>query len=968
MSQAKRYDVDALKSALAIEDLIGDYNVELKRHGAELRGLCPFHKERTPSFTVTPSTGLYYCMGCGAGGDHIKFLMDWHGLGFKDAAAKLAEITGQVANDNTEPATKRKGKRKSAPVEKPKWEKQAYAPEPAPPAPETLFVVRGGTQGHAPVVASWAYRDGEGRVIGHACRVEFEREDGTTGKDVIPVTWQVNIETGECRWRQGAFAEPRPLYGADLLAQHPDWQVIIVEGEKTADAARRMLADMPIAVVTWPGGCKAVERANWALLAGRKAVAWPDCDSQRYNESHERAGEMKPYLEQPGMAAMLRIAELAEEHGFELRIVAVPEPGEIADGWDLADGEAEGWNGERVISELRARLATPEELSSRGEPPGDEESGDDETAPEQDPDGGHEPADEPETSGKKEKKPRRPPPGVDDIDPDQMPVRPLGYNHGRYYYLSARQRQVHEYQTSHHTSTGLMQLAPLGYWSNSFAYGQQMKGEHWQAAIDALMRMCERQGIFDTSIIRGRGCWIDQDRLVMNLGNRLLVDGDEMPVDRIDSTMIYEAGPRLGGPRAAPLPVDKARRVLDIAKRFNWEMPASAALLAGWIVLAPLCGALGWRPHVWLTGGTGTGKTTILNDFVAPLMAGMELQVQGNSTEAGIRQGLRADARPVLFDESEQNDEREEGRVQNILSLIRQSSSESQSRTLKGTTTGKHLEFHIRSMFCLASIQVGIKRQADHTRISVLSLYGTSQVPADQLEEHQARWLETERMLAELRADEDFAGRLMARSVTMFETIKANMRTLIRVAAREFKSQRLGDQYGTLLAGAAALINDGPISEEAALKFIRMFDWTTFHEPSREDESADCVAAIMQTELQVEFERGHETRTIGELVAIAAEGMSRDGVSPSDANTYLGRYGIKVTRPIASPPKVLVANKSMKLQRALRGQPFATDWRSYLRRLPGATTHQVAVRFCEGHVSRAVEIPLQVALPPAPGS
>lgn len=972
MNQHDRIDVDALKGAITLEDLItgSPYSVKLDKHGSELRGLCPFHDERTPSFTVTPSTQLYYCMGCGAGGDHIKFLMDWHGEGFLDAAARLADLTGQAANDNRAPATKRKSKRKAEP-EKPKWEKLTHAPDDAPPPPESLRVLRDGKWTDTPVVAAWAYRDAEGRLAGYTCRVEFERKDGTRGKDVIPLTWQASTETGECRWRQGAMIEPRPLYGAELLAAHPDWQVINVEGEKAADAGRRLLAGMPIVVTTWAGGCKAVDRADWSQLRGRKVVGWPDCDSQGYNERHERAGELRPYLEQPGMAAMLRIAELSDPNGFVMRIVAVPQPGEIADGWDLADAEAEGWTGERVLEELRARLATAEDLrdgigeaeASSGADPATSTS---EAASDQGADGWPETETDKKPSTRKEKPPKRPPPRPDEIDDDAMPMRALGYNHGRYYYLSQRQRQVHEYQKSDHSTNGMLQLAPLGFWEASFAYSGRMKGEHWQAAVDAAMRLCERQGIFDTSIIRGRGCWIDQDRLAINLGNRLVVDGEAMPVDKIDSTMIYEAGARLAGPQGDPLRVEEARRVLEIAKRFNWEMPASAALLAGWIVLAPLCGALKWRPHVWLTGGTGTGKTTIMNDFVAPLMAGMELGVQGNSTEAGIRQGLRADARPVLFDESEQNDEREESRIQNVLSLIRQSSSESQSRTLKGTTTGKHLEFHIRSMFCLASIQVGIKRQADHTRISVLSLYGTGQVPADQLEAHQAKWLDTERMLAELREDEAFAGRLMARAVSMFSTIRANMRTLIRVAAREFRSQRLGDQYGTLLAGAASLVNDGTISDEQALKFIRLFDWSTFHEASREDESSDCIAAIMQIQERIELDRGSETCTVGEMIAIVSEGMGRDSIGVGDAVTHLGRMGIKVNRAIASAATVLISNKSDRLKRELRGQPYGIDWRSYLRRLPGAKVYPVAVRFSAGLVQRAIEVPLHVALPPAP--
>lgn len=966
MSAQPRIDVDGLKARITLEDLIRSCGVELKKHGSELRALCPFHHEKTASFTVTPSTQLYYCMGCGAGGDHIHFLRERYGLGFKDAARRLAEIGGGMipANDNVRPL------RRIERQEKPNPWQRSPAPNHAPPCPDSLRILRGGEWTETAVVAAWPYRNRAGELLGYTCRVEFDRPDGTRAKDVIPLTWQVNTETGEEKWRQGALDKPRPLYGAELLDAHPDANIILVEGEKAADATRRLLDGRPFLVLTWAGGCKAVDHADWSALAGRKVVGWPDCDSQR-----DRDGNLRPYLEQPGMAAMLRIAELLAEHGVDMRIVAVEDPDTIADGWDLADGEAEGWDGARVMAEIRTRIATADELRERhpveaddGPPPADPGTTPSTTESEPPPAVEHvEPSKKAETSTtRKESRdddmPPPSPPGPDDLD-DAMPVRALGYNHGRYYYLSAKQRQVHEYTAQSHGPAGLMQLAPLSFWQQTFAYGDKMKGEHWHAATDALIRRCERKGVFDTGILRGRGCWVDGDRMVINLGNRLIVDGEETDTDRIASSYIYEAGAKLNGPGDEPLTVKEAHRVLDLAKRFNWEMPASAALLAGWVVLAPLCGALPWRPHVWLTGGSGTGKTTILERFVVPMLAGTELQVQGNSTEAGIRQTLRADARPVVFDESEQNDDREEQRIQNVLSLIRQASSDGQSRTLKGTTTGKQLEFHIRSMFCLSSVQVGMKRQADHTRMAVLALFGKNQVPAAEWDAFQDRWLETERMLAELRDTPDFGSRLMARSVKMADVIRQNIRTLVRVAAREFKSQRLGDQYGTLLAGAATLMYDHPITEEGALKFIRLFDWSTYHEAANEDESSDALTGIMQVQVRCEIERGSVMLTAGELVSIVADNTTRDGVSPSDASGHLGRMGLKVKRGIVGKDAgLLVANKSEQLAKALRGQPWAADWRSYLRRLPGAKPHSVPITFTPGYSARATFIPIEQVL------
>ncbi|UYI91465.1 MAG: DNA primase [Oscillospiraceae bacterium] len=76
-----------------IEDVISTY-VTLKRRGATLVGLCPFHNEKTPSFTVYPATQSFYCFGCGAGGDAITFLKKIENLDYLDAVKTLAQRAG----------------------------------------------------------------------------------------------------------------------------------------------------------------------------------------------------------------------------------------------------------------------------------------------------------------------------------------------------------------------------------------------------------------------------------------------------------------------------------------------------------------------------------------------------------------------------------------------------------------------------------------------------------------------------------------------------------------------------------------------------------------------------------------------------------------------------------------------------------------------------------------------------------
>lgn len=87
-------DIAEVREKARIDDVISAYVTLKSAGGGNLKGLCPFHDERSPSFNVTPSRGMYHCFGCGAGGDVIKFVMELDGLGFTETVERLAEKTG----------------------------------------------------------------------------------------------------------------------------------------------------------------------------------------------------------------------------------------------------------------------------------------------------------------------------------------------------------------------------------------------------------------------------------------------------------------------------------------------------------------------------------------------------------------------------------------------------------------------------------------------------------------------------------------------------------------------------------------------------------------------------------------------------------------------------------------------------------------------------------------------------------
>jgi DNA primase len=90
MGQIPDEFVETLRQRIDIIDVVGEY-VQLRRSGRSYVGLCPFHNERSPSFSVSPDRQMYYCFGCGAGGTVIRFVMDIEGMTFAETVVRLAE-------------------------------------------------------------------------------------------------------------------------------------------------------------------------------------------------------------------------------------------------------------------------------------------------------------------------------------------------------------------------------------------------------------------------------------------------------------------------------------------------------------------------------------------------------------------------------------------------------------------------------------------------------------------------------------------------------------------------------------------------------------------------------------------------------------------------------------------------------------------------------------------------------------
>lgn len=521
----------------------------------------------------------------------------------------------------------------------------------------------------------------------------------------------------------------------------------------------------------------------------------------------------------------------------------------------------------------------------------------------------------------------------------------LGYDEDDYFFFHHGKKQILVRTARAFSDTGLIELAPVNWWEECFPAGNG--GIDKKAACNWLFRTADARGIYDMSRVRGRGAWVDKGRYVFHHGDRLTVDGETTGITRIQSSYVYPMAQRMPEPAENMLTAEEGRHLLEVSKMVRWSMPASAALLAGWAMLAPICGALRWRPHIWLTGAAGSGKSTVQRDFVAALTRNISVYAQGESTEAGIRQRLKGDARPVLMDEAESNDEKSKARMEAILATIRQASTESEAETLKGTVSGQSMRFCIRSMFCLASINTNLGNKADVDRLAKLVVRPPARDGST--EEH---WKKLSEELHKISTDETLSSRLLARALKLLPNILKNVEVFTRAAAKFFGSQRDGDQFGTMLAGAWSLCRDDVANDAQAEKMIGQYEWKEHIEDHDQNDAERALGHVLDAKIRV---GSVGELSVYELIRECSSIHRLDLLPSKDADAALRRHGIRVE----IKDNLLMFGTSVKsLKDLVAKSSYATDLRGQLLRLDGADRRDNKPLKFNGHNSKVVTIPL----------
>lgn len=523
------------------------------------------------------------------------------------------------------------------------------------------------------------------------------------------------------------------------------------------------------------------------------------------------------------------------------------------------------------------------------------------------------------------------------------PFRILGHYAGRYYFLPRDGGQIVDYTAlSLGSLSNLLTLAPLEYWE--LHYPGEKSGVKTPWAADALITECHSAGLFDPRDIRGRGAWHDDGRIILHRGSSLLVDGKETQLVDIRSRYFYQLERDLEIPYDAPLSCDDAKRgILAICNSLAWDNPQYASLLAGWLALAPICGVLDWRPHIWITGTRGSGKSYI-QDHIVPMLGKTCIRVQGCSTEAGIRQLLQSDALAVSFDEAESDDEKAAANINRVLELARQASSSDGGVIAKGSSSGQAQTFDIRSMFCVSSINVGIQRAADASRVTIMQLGKPLVGPEGvahfrELQAETATWCRGQRARA-----------FVARSVRMASVIRQSAEVFINALTANRATKRNADQIGTLWAGWWSLTSDSPATEEDAKYLAMDYDIEAVTPDESTSDEMQFLEYLMSMVIQCET-RAPDGKPVNSRRAIR-DIINRCIDGESGMDEALQRIGL---RCLDGNGGLFIASSNTELSKLLRGTQWSNDWNRFARRIEGVTRESV----CRIHrkITRGVSVP-----------
>lgn len=518
---------------------------------------------------------------------------------------------------------------------------------------------------------------------------------------------------------------------------------------------------------------------------------------------------------------------------------------------------------------------------------------------------------------------------------DGFPFLCLGYDKASYYFLPRRTRVVHQITMGSFRNSQMLELAELSWWGNQGMITDQ--GSLKQAPAQELLITAQHQvGFFDPKTLRGAGVWRDAGGVVLNDGRRIVtMDRRSLRYDDYPSSFVYVPSQvgfgEMHGDQSTD--ADGARlEALFFAQVF--EEKSMAVLMMGWCLLACFGGILKWRPHGWLTGRKGTGKSWVWEHIIEPIVGDFAHKGSAKDSEAGVRWSLDQDARPALFAEMEPKTDSARARISGILELARNASDDSSGRVNISQAGGGTKTFHLRSMFLFNSKNLPEEDAAIKSRILQFELKSGVDMAR--------KIAESKRILDGGLMDDP--GRFRRRIFHALPRIIADIEYIRQHYRDAFGEQRAVDQVAPLLAAAWAVQSTKPVSDSG----VWIDNWIAelAVEGKRVEEDEDTfIRHLLGSVLKTD---ANKSRTVAELL-IRAAGDIENPAGDQESEDLLERYGLGLKRTSRSTPwKLCIATNSAALAGLFARTPYASGYGAQVRRHPLAEDEQAKVGGTKG--------------------
>lgn len=519
----------------------------------------------------------------------------------------------------------------------------------------------------------------------------------------------------------------------------------------------------------------------------------------------------------------------------------------------------------------------------------------------------------------------------------KFPFQFLGVNSGYYYFLQNESEQIFKVKEGSLNNGSLLHLASLEFWSENFGYetkaGQRIS---WINAQDMIIRESNKMPAFDYNKIRGRGIWQEKDYLIIHTGNKLVFGEKEIDIkDYSVNGHIYERMPRLN------LNIIKSEisdfelyMVKDCIDNLSIQSELEKIFFTGWCVLAPFCGALEWRPHIWITGPAGSGKTAILKMIVHKMLGDFCLYAEGDSTGAGIIQNIKNDSFSVIHDEVDK------GHIDNLkfeLEIAR-SSSYAGGNLFKGTADQSGKRYNYNIMFCLSSINHILEKKSDRSRFSIINITKNLKIKWKDFKHEIISTFKSER-----------CEKIRSRFFYNWKIVRESIDNFRDECGISLGDQRLGDQIGTLLAGYCLLYDMKEYKTEEIKRICEKYRIMKIENEDTVTDELELLMKIFTTKIRyIGYENKIEDTTLLNLLKRAA-GIDTENTHDTRAEKELYKYGIRLEKN-----KIYIAYKYEWIKNILTGTPWVYNYGDILKRLSFVQQRTEAIRFGNYYHGRAL--------------